>query len=121
MPPQTASRHEQISLSRNQNGYRSMTPLSLLLLIMLFLWLWRTGQDSRDTAIATARETCQRQGLQFLDGTPALQKIRPCFSRRTGIGMRRVYTFDYSADGIGRKTGCIIMHNTQVSAVLLDG
>ena len=97
-----------------------MTPLSLLLLIILLLWLWRTGQDSRDAAIATARETCERQGLQFLDGTPALQKIRPCFSRRTGPGLRRIYTFDYSADGVGRKTGCIIMHNTQVSAVLLD-
>jgi hypothetical protein len=98
-----------------------MTPLALLLLIVLLLWLWRTGQDSRDTAIAIARETCQRQGLQFLDGTPALQKIRPYFSGRAGPGIRRIYTFDYSADGIGRRTGCIIMHNAQVSSVLLDG
>jgi hypothetical protein len=97
-----------------------MTPLSLLLLIILLVWLWRTGQDSRDIAIATAREACERQGLQFLDGTPALQKIRPCFSKRAGPGLRRIYTFDYSVDGLGRKTGCIIMHNTQVSAVLLD-
>ena len=98
-----------------------MTPLALLFVIILVFWLWRTGQDSRDTAIATARETCERQGLQFLDGTPALQKVRPCFSSRAGPGLQRIYTFDYSADGIGRKTGCIIMHNTQVSAVLLDG
>ena len=97
-----------------------MTPLALLLLIALLLWLWRAGQDSRDAAIAIARETCERQGLQFLDGTPALQKIRPCFSWRTGPGLRRIYTFDYSADGVGRKTGCIIMHNARVSAVLLD-
>jgi len=96
------------------------TSLFLLLLIALLVWLWRTGQDSRDTAVATARETCQRQGLQFLDGTPALQKIRPCISRHAGPGLRRIYTFDYSADGIGRKTGCIIMHNTYVTAVLLD-
>jgi hypothetical protein len=97
-----------------------MTSLSLLFLIILFLWFWRIGQDSRETAIATARETCERQGLQFLDGTAALQEIRPCITRRTGPGLRRIYTFDYSADGIGRKTGCIIMHNTHVSAVLLD-
>ena len=44
----------------------------------------------------------------------------PCFSRRAGAGLRRIYTFDYSADGVVRKTGCIIMHNTKVSAVLLD-
>ena len=120
MPSRNAPRHEGFCHSRKRNYNRIMTPLFLLLLIILFLWLWRTGQDSRDTAIAIARETCERQGLQFLDGTPALQTIRPCFSRRTGPGLRRVYTFDYSADGVGRKTGCIIMHNTQVSAVLLD-
>jgi len=96
-----------------------MTPLILLLVIFLIVWVWRIGQDSRDTAIRTARETCERQGLQFLDGTPSLQRIRPVFSRKTGPGLQRIYTFDYSSDGIGRKTGCIVMHNTQVSAVLI--
>lgn len=97
-----------------------MSSLTLLLIIILLVWLWRAGQDSRDAAVRTARETCQRQGLQFLDGTPSLRQIRPVFSRSSGPALRRTYTFDYSRDGFGRMTGCIVMHNTRVSAVLLE-
>jgi hypothetical protein len=75
---------------------------------------------SRDLAISTARHICKTQGVQFLDGTAALQSIRPVFSVKQGPGLRRTYTFDYSDDGITRHNGCIIMLNTTVSTVLLD-
>lgn len=97
-----------------------MTPLALLLLIVILVWFWQISQQCRDRAIATARETCRQQGVQFLDGTASLQTIRPYFSRGSGPGFKRTYTFDYSEDGIARRTGCIIMHNAQVSAVLTD-
>lgn len=97
-----------------------MSSLALLLLIALLVWFWQLGQQSRDTALRMARETCKHQGLQFLDGSASLQSVRPTFSPGQGPGLKRTYTFDYSADGIARHTGCIIMHNMQVSAVLLD-
>ena len=71
-------------------------------------------------AIVTARETCRRQGTQFLDGTAALQSLRLAWSRSEGPVLQRTYTFDYSEDGIGRRNGCIIMRNIRVVAVLLD-
>jgi hypothetical protein len=97
-----------------------MTPLALLLLIVVLVWFWQVSQQCRDLAIVTAREICKQQGVQFLDGTASLQTIRPYFSRGTGPGLKRTYTFDYSEDGIARRTGCIIMHNAQISAVLTD-
>jgi len=97
-----------------------MTPLVLLLLIVVLVWFWQVSLQCRDLAIVTARETCKQQGVQFLDGTASLQTIRPYFSRGTGPGLKRTYTFDYSEDGIDRRTGCIIMHNAQISAVLTD-
>jgi hypothetical protein len=97
-----------------------MSTLALLLIILITVLLWQHSTLSRDRAIRTARETCKKQDLQFLDGTAALQSIRPVFSRERGPGLQRTYTFDYSEDGIGRRTGCIIMHNTRVAAVLLD-
>ncbi|MBT8121453.1 MAG: DUF3301 domain-containing protein [Gammaproteobacteria bacterium] len=97
-----------------------MSALSLLLIILLAVLAWQYSMRSRDQAISTARNTCKRQGLQFLDGTAALQGIKPVFSGTHGPGLQRTYTFDYSEDGIGRRTGCIIMHNTAVTAVLLD-
>jgi hypothetical protein len=97
-----------------------MTPLALLLIIVVLVWFWQNSQQCRDQAIVTARETCKQQGVQFLDGTASLQTINPYFRRGSGPGLKRTYTFDYSEDGITRRTGCIIMHNTQISAVLTD-
>lgn len=97
-----------------------MTPLSLLLIIAFLVWFWQLSQLCRDTAIQVARQTCKHQGLQFLDGTASLKSIRPYFTHASGPGFKRTYTFDYSEDGVGRHSGCIIMHNAQVSSVVLD-
>ena len=97
-----------------------MTPLTLLLIIALLVWFWQISQHCRDVAIQVARQTCKHQGLQFLDGTATLKSIRPYFTPGSGPGLKRTYTFDYSEDGVGRHSGCIIMHKTQVSSVVLD-
>jgi hypothetical protein len=98
-----------------------MSTLSVIIALLVLVWIWHIGQSSRDKAVATARETCQRQGIQFLDGTAALQSIKPAWSRKEGPVLQRTYTFDYSTDGITRFTGCIVMRNIRVIAVLLDG
>jgi hypothetical protein len=97
-----------------------MSALGLLLIILLLVLFWHINTRSRDLAIQTARHVCKTRGVQFLDGTAVLQSIRPVIKGEQGPGFRRTYTFDYSEDGIARRTGCIIMHNTGVSAVLLD-
>ena len=97
-----------------------MTSLILLLLIVIAVLFWQASLRSRDLAIRTARETCRSQDLQFLDGTATLRQIRPYYSRNKGPGIRRIFSFDYSDNGIDRQSGCIIMENAHVSAVLLD-
>ena len=96
-----------------------MAPLVLLLIIVLLVWLWQTSQRCRDIAIQTARQTCEQQGVQILDGTASLQSMRPYYTRAGGPGLKRIYTFDYSDDGFERRSGCIIMHNSQISSVLV--
>jgi hypothetical protein len=97
-----------------------MTPLTLLIIIALLVWFWQISQQCRDLAIRVARQTCERQGLQFLDGTATLKSIKPCFRCSSGASLKRTYTFDYSEDGMARHSGCIIMHNSQVISVVLD-
>lgn len=98
-----------------------MTVLNLIFILILLVWIWNIGQTSRDKAVATARHTCLREGVQFLDGTAALQSVKPAWSRNEGPVLQRTYTFDYSEDGMCRRTGCIIMRNTRIITVLLDG
>jgi hypothetical protein len=83
--------------------------------------LWYIGRSSHDRAVETARETCRRQGVQFLDGTAVLKSVRPAWSRTEGPALERTYTFDYSEDGVTRLSGCIVMRNFRVTAILLDG
>ena len=98
-----------------------MTSLALLLAIVLVFMFWQFSLRCHDIAIETARKICRERNSQFLDGTASLKTMRPYFSRKNGFVLRRTYTFDYSEDGIGRLTGCIVMLNTRVDTVLLDG
>lgn len=97
-----------------------MTALALLALIVLLVLFWQSSVHCRDLAVQTARAVCSNQGLQFLDGTAALREIRPACSRHDGAGLIRIYSFDYSENGVERKRGCIIMRNSRISTVLLD-
>ena len=88
---------------------------ALLLLAALFFW-WRDSLAAREAASLAARETCARQGLQFLDGSvetrgtrPALCNGRPC--------LRRQFRFAYSADGAGRRQGFIITLGKEVVSI----
>jgi hypothetical protein len=98
-----------------------MEPIAFLLFLVCLVWFWQASLASRDLAITTARETCKHNSVQFLDGTASLQNIRPYYSRNSGPGLKRTYTFDYSEDGITRQTGCIVMHNMEITTVLLGG
>ena len=75
-----------------------MSALALLLIIVVVVLIWQVNLRSRDLAIRTARHICETQGLQFLDGTAALQSIRPVLGGDHGPGIKRTYTFDYSED-----------------------
>ena len=97
-----------------------MSAPALLLIIGLLIWLWLVSMQSRDIAIHTARKTCADQDLQLLDGTVLLRSIRPFARSIDNFGLRRTFSFDYSADGIGRQSGAILMHNRQVVSVILE-
>jgi len=71
-------------------------------------YLWLDGARAREFATALCRESCNRRGFQFLDDSVALVRMAP---RWTGAGLRlrRMYEFDFSAEGVGRLTGYIVL------------
>ena len=98
-----------------------MSPLLLLLIIAGLVWYWQAGMNCRDIAIATARNTCTREGLQLLDGTVSLRQIRPYYSSGSQFGLLRTFGFEYSTDGFSRLSGCVVLRNTQVESIILEG
>ncbi len=97
----------------------SFSTLNLLLVLMLLIWFWRDSLQVREIATNITRTACRSHGVQFLDQTVALRRIGLRWLR-VGLRFRRVYEFDYSLEGSGRKTGYIVMLGTQAETLRID-
>lgn len=77
-------------------------PMLLLLLILAGAYAWQNALRAREEARVRCRDLCARAGVQLLDQTVALRRVR--FERVPGQGiqLRRCYGFDYSTNGVDR-------------------
>jgi hypothetical protein len=85
-----------------------MENLVAILLLLLLGWFWLDSLRARELATEICRAVCEQQSLQFLDQTVALRRLRV---RRTesGLRLRRIYRFDFSEEGVGRRSGYLIL------------
>lgn len=93
-------------------------PISIFLIVAIG-WLWLDGARARELATGICAESCRKLRLQFLDETVSLARIG---IRRTpyGLRIRRMFRFDYSLEGTGRRIGHIILVGTQLEALDMD-
>lgn len=84
-----------------------MDVLWWLLLIGGLVWAWQDYLRARERAIAVAVETCRQSGVQLLDSTVALARVRPAWTGH-GLRLKRTFVFDYSRDGADRLQGFIV-------------
>lgn len=82
--------------------------------------LFLDGLRVREAAIRIAREACREQGLQFLDYT--VQSVRTRFGRdATGHArLRRTYLFEFSDDGVDRRSGSVVMLGNALESLQLE-
>ena len=93
-----------------------MGNLLLLLLMGSVLLLWLAGARAREFATSLADRYCHRRGLQFLDGTVSLARVGIRWTD-AGLRIRRMFRFEFSLEGVGRRTGYILMLGTDLEAV----
>jgi hypothetical protein len=93
--------------------------LNLLLLLMLVLWFWRDSLRIRENALQVGRRACNSHGVQLLDQTVALHRVGLRWTP-AGPKIRRVYAFDYSMEGSGRRTGYLVMLGNTNTSLHLD-
>ena len=86
----------------------SFTSLNFLLALALLILFWRDSLQVRESATRICRQACASYGVQFLDQTVALQRLRLRWVR-SGPKLQRTYQFDYSLEGEGRRTGYLVM------------
>lgn len=87
-----------------------------VLLIMLAAWVWLAGARAREFATVIVRHHCDRRHLQLLDETVALARMGIRWTDE-GLRIRRMYRFEFSLEGVGRRTGFILMLGTRLENI----
>ncbi|WP_185265870.1 DUF3301 domain-containing protein [Halopseudomonas xiamenensis] len=72
-------------------------------------WIWR-GLGLRDRALRIARQHCRQAGVQLLDESVALTRLRLGRGRHGRPGIKRRYSFEFSVTGERRYTGFVELH-----------
>ena len=96
-----------------------MLEISVLGLFLLGGWLWADSMRAREAALEAGRRACEAEGVQFLDWTVAMQKMRINRSADGRLRIQRVYQFEFSETGNNRLHGSITMLGTQLLALHL--
>ncbi|WP_045225975.1 DUF3301 domain-containing protein [Methyloterricola oryzae] len=82
------------------------------------VWFWFDSLAAREAGVAAARKACQSEGLQLLDETIALERVRFGRNERGTLMLNRVYAFEYSDTGNNRLRGSVHLLGSRVT--LLD-
>lgn len=93
-----------------------MSNLLLLLLAGAVLMFWLDGARTREFATILVQRYCRNRNLQFLDGTVALTRMGIRWTN-AGLRVRRMYRFDFSLEGVGRRSGYILMLGTRLESI----
>ncbi|MFM8332573.1 MAG: DUF3301 domain-containing protein [Candidatus Methylumidiphilus sp.] len=86
-----------------------------LLLLGAAGWLWSDGMKAREAAILAVRRACEEEGLQLLDETIALVRMRLNRSERGTVAWARVYQFEFSDTGDNRRQGSVHLLGMRVT------
>lgn len=93
-----------------------ITNLLPLLAIVLLAWIWLGGARAREFATALARRHCERRDLQFLDETVSLARMGIRWTN-DGLRVRRMFRFEFSLEGVGRRTGYVLLLGTRLELI----
>ncbi|WP_020506564.1 DUF3301 domain-containing protein [Lamprocystis purpurea] len=85
-----------------------MTNLFAVSLLCLLGWFWLDSLRAREIALGICRAACEQRDLQLLDQAVALRRLGLSWGVN-GVRLRRVYRFDFSEEGLGRRVGYLIM------------
>ena len=87
-----------------------------LLLILVAAYVWHDVLRARERARFLAHDLCARAGVQLLDQTVALRRLRVQRVPHRGLLVRRCYAFDFSTSGADRRRGSLDLLDGEVAA-----
>ena len=96
-----------------------MLELTTLLIFLAAGWFWLDSLRAREAALDGARKACDAEGVQLLDWTVAMKRLRLARDDEGRRGFQRTYDFEFSDTGNNRIGGSITLIGRQVLALHL--
>ena len=93
--------------------------LTAFLIFLAAGWFWLDSLRARDVALDGARRACEAEGVQLLDWTVAMKRIRLGRDEEGRRGFQRTYEFEFSDTGNNRIGGSITVLGRQMLALHL--
>jgi hypothetical protein len=90
-----------------------MSTISGILIIASVIWFWLDSARAREIATGICEFTCKQRGVQFLDQTVALSRLGIRWTNK-GIRIKRLFRFDFSEEGLGRRSGHVMLIGIQL-------
>ncbi|MCF6226259.1 MAG: DUF3301 domain-containing protein [Xanthomonadales bacterium] len=106
--------------SRPYNHQIYAMELLLIIVLVAISASWLTTMRARDRARIAVARLCKQYQLQLLDQSVALAGMKVARSARGGLTLRRQFRFDYSEDGLSRKSGSIWMKGEQPEMITIE-
>lgn len=98
-----------------------MQELIFLVTLALAIGFWFDHRKAQGYAIDYCRRACADAGLQFLDETAALSRLRLRRDAGGTVRFERCFTFEYSTAPGNRGHGYLIMLGQRADAFVLEG
>ena len=97
-----------------------MEEFIFLAVLGLVAWYWIGSVQAKELAVTVARRVCEQHGVQLLDQTVVMEKMRLRRDSRGRLLPCRYYQFEISIDGEERRQGGVIIHAGRASQLYLD-
>jgi len=92
----------------------------VLALLAALAWLWMDSLRARESAVRAGREACSRYGVQLLDETVSIARLRLARDVHTQLRLQRTYGFEFSETGDNRRHGAIVMLGGRLEELQLE-
>ena len=89
-------------------------------LLLAALWYWLDSIRIKEIALATGKAKCQGLGVEFLDESVVLSKLRLRRTPQGHVAVYREFSFEFTSDGERRYSGCLTFLGRHLVALAMD-
>ena len=97
-----------------------MSEIIALIIVSSVAWLWWSSTRAREIAVAAAATACRRRDVQLLDQTVKLHQMKLQRDNTGTMRIARLFTFEFSVEGLERESGYVVTLGDQLVQVHLD-